>query len=214
MADRLRLFYLFDPLCGWCYGASAIVRRLAALPGVELVPSPTGLFSGDGARPMDEAFAAYAWANDQRIERLTGQPFTEDYRHRVLGDRSRPFDSGPATLTLAAVAVTEPGRELEALAAIQAVRYVEGRDITDAAVLCDMLHACGLVEAARRLAAPDAPLHAADEARRTAASGLMHRFGLTGVPALVAGEGAGARPVGANRLFGDFDLLVRTIRPT
>ena len=34
---------------------------------------------------MDAQFAAYAWANDQRIQQLTGQPFTQVYRDRILG---------------------------------------------------------------------------------------------------------------------------------
>ncbi|WP_158078234.1 hypothetical protein [Haemophilus paracuniculus] len=38
-----KILYLFDPLCGWYYGASQEVQRLAETAEVELVP--TGLFS-------------------------------------------------------------------------------------------------------------------------------------------------------------------------
>ena len=69
--------YLFDPLCGWCYGASPAVQHLGSLKDVRLALAPTGLFSGRGARAMDANFAAFAWSNDERIEKLTGQPFTE-----------------------------------------------------------------------------------------------------------------------------------------
>lgn len=69
--------YLFDPLCGWCYGAAPVLGALAQQPGIRVELLPTGLFAGDGARAMDNEFAAYAWSNDQRIERLTGQPFSE-----------------------------------------------------------------------------------------------------------------------------------------
>src|SRR3954454_22236274 len=120
------LHYVFDPLCGWCHGAGATVSALAGHPEIKLHLMPSGLFSGEGARPMDDAFAAYAWSNDQRIERMTGQRFTEHYRQRVLGDRQRLFDSGPATVALTAVSLTHPARELEALEAIQHARYVDG----------------------------------------------------------------------------------------
>ena len=66
---------------------------------------------------MDAQFAAYAWQNDERIARLTGQPFSEIYRSRVLGHTGGMFDSAPATLGLIAVRVTEPAREREALRA-------------------------------------------------------------------------------------------------
>jgi len=184
------LHYLFDPLCGWCYGAAPAVSRLSAFPGVSLELLPTGLFSGEGARPMDDAFAAYAWSNDQRIERLTGQRFTEQYRSRVLGDRQRLFDSGPATVALSAVSLTDPARELEALKAIQHARYVDGSDIVSIAALADLLAALGLEEAAARLAHSDADLLGANRARTGRAQALMREFGARGVPTLIAESGA------------------------
>lgn len=184
------LHYLFDPLCGWCYGAEPVVAALLEMPRVNIELLPTGLFSDEGARPMDDAFAAYAWSNDQRIERLTGQRFSERYRERVLGDRQRLFDSGPATVALTAVSLTAPARELEALKAIQHARYVDGSDVTQLTVLADLLEALGLKEAAARLAHPDADLLGANRARMGRAQALMREFGARGVPTLIAETGA------------------------
>ncbi|GAB2835940.1 hypothetical protein GCM10027276_43070 [Comamonas piscis] len=55
-----RLYYLFDPLCGWCYGAGPVLDLLSQRGGEHLQLLPSGLFAGEGARPMDGAFAAYA----------------------------------------------------------------------------------------------------------------------------------------------------------
>jgi putative protein-disulfide isomerase len=183
------LHYLFDPLCGWCYGAAPAVSRLQEIPGVRLELLPTGLFSAEGARPMDDEFAAYAWSNDQRIERLTGQRFTEQYRRRVLGNRQQLFDSGPATLALTAVSLTGPSRELEALKAIQRARYVDGSDVTSLVDLADLLEALDLKVAAR-LAHPDADLLGASRARMGRAQALMREFGARGVPTLIVESGA------------------------
>jgi putative protein-disulfide isomerase len=184
------LHYLFDPLCGWCYGAGAILPRLRELPGVSLALLPTGLFSDEGARQMDAAFAGYAWANDQRIERLTGQTFSQHYRQHVLGDRERRFDSGPATVALTAVSLTDPTRELEALMAIQHARYVDGSDITSHTCLADLLHGLGLDAAAARTELLDAELLGANQARLGRARTLMQEFDLHGVPALIVQSGA------------------------
>ena len=46
------LHYLFDPLCGWCYGAAPVLSALQGQPSVNVELLPTGLFSGEGARPM------------------------------------------------------------------------------------------------------------------------------------------------------------------
>lgn len=182
---RKTLYYIYDPLCGWCYGAGGAVQALANSTDVALQMLPSGLFSGEGARPMSEEFAAYAWSNDQRIEQLTGQRFTERYRDEVLSDHQQMFDSGPATLALTAVALTAPSREGHALKAIQQARYVDGLDITQPGTLASLLHALGLEDSARLLAQPDTSLIASNSARIAQAQALLAQFGARGVPAFI-----------------------------
>ncbi|WP_457281540.1 DsbA family protein [Polaromonas sp. P5_D5] len=184
------LYYLFDPLCGWCYGAMPALSALAETPAVGIELLPTGLFAGEGARPMNSDFAAYAWSNDQRIERLTGQRFTGQYREQVLGDRQRLFDSGPATVALTAVSLTAPSRELEALKAIQNARYVDGKDTTSLETLAGVLRGLGLEQAAAMVEQPEEDLLVANRARMDRAQALMREFGAQGVPTLVAESGA------------------------
>ncbi|CAD0347824.1 hypothetical protein NCPPB940_33190 [Xanthomonas hortorum pv. taraxaci] len=173
--------YLYDPLCGWCYGATTVVSALQARADVTLELLPAGLFLGAGARAMDDTFAGYAWSNDQRIAQLTGQVFSEQYRQRVLGDRQQRFDSGLATL-----ARIDPSRELQVLGAIQKARYVEGGDVTALGTLIGLLESLGLEQAAEQIAAPDAPLLALMQARIDKAQSLLQEFGARGVPTLVA----------------------------
>ena len=184
------LYYLFDPLCGWCYGAMPALSALSEVPAVAIELLPTGLFAGEGARPMNADFAAYAWSNDQRIEGLTGQRFSEQYREQVLGDHQRPFDSGPATVALTAVFLTAPARELEALKAIQTARYVDGKDTTSLETLAGVLRGLGLEQAAALVAQPDEDLLVANRTRMNRGQALMREFGARGVPTLVAESGA------------------------
>ncbi|MDP9043789.1 MAG: DsbA family protein [Pseudomonadota bacterium] len=180
------LNYVYDPLCGWCYGATPAVSDLLEIPGIRVELLPSGLFSGERARPMDDDFARFAWSNDQRIQRLTGQCVTEHYREKVLGDRQQLFDSGPATVALTAVSITDPSREFYALKAIQHARYAEGRDVTSLATLADLLKVLGLQEAAAMMAQPDAALLDANRARVAQAQALIHEFGAGGVPTFIS----------------------------
>lgn len=180
------LHYIFDPLCGWCYGASPALSVLAGSTQVDLKLVPSGLFSGAGARLMDDAFAKYAWDNDQRIERLTGQRFTDRYRRDVLADRQQLFDSGPATLALTAVAMTAPERELEVLKAIQHERYVDGQDITRRDALVILLKGMQLESAAALILAQlDAKLHVNTRTRIANAQAMLHQVGARGVPTFI-----------------------------
>jgi putative protein-disulfide isomerase len=187
------LHYVFDPLCGWCYGASATVSAVSRQPGIQLRLLPSGLFSGKGARSMDEGFASYAWANDQRIERLTGQAFSERYRSGVLADHQQVFDSGPATL---------------ALTAVQRARYVDGLDITRVDTLATVLGGLGLQEAAARLTTPDAELLQGNRARVEQAQALLQTFGARGVPAFILEEDGRRELLHASSLYSDPQAFV------
>lgn len=202
--------YLFDPLCGWCYGASPVFQQLGQQPNIQLELAPSGLFAG-GGRTMDAAFADYAWSNDLRIAKLTGQRFTEDYRQNVLGRLGSRFDSAAATLALTAVSLTAPQRELEALKALQEARYVQGLDTCDVSVVGTLLRDLGLAVAADRFAASDAELLAANSARIQKARGLMQTFGAQGVPALMVTDGRGSRLLSGNALYGNFENLLSQI---
>ncbi len=203
--------YLFDPLCGWCYGASPVVQRLGRQDTLQLALAPTGLFAGSGGRLMDAAFADYAWSNDQRIEKLTGQRFTEAYRTRVLGKPGSRFDSGPATLALTAVALTEPQHELDTLKILQEARYVHALNTSAVPVVEKLLRGAGRSAAADRLAAGDAELLSANTARTRKAQGLMQTLGAQGVPALVITDGQGSRLLRGNALYGSFESLLGQI---
>lgn len=199
--------YLFDPLCGWCYGASPAIQKLGQQTNIQLALAPTGLFAG-GGRSMDAAFADYAWSNDLRIAKLTGQRFTEAYRQNVLGRHGSRFDSASATLALTAVSLSEPQRELNTLKALQEARYVQGLDTCDVSVLEKLLRDQGLAVAADRLAASDAELLAANAARVQKAQDMMRTFGAQGVPALVVSDERGSRLLRGDTLLGSLDSLL------
>ncbi|MGR9350586.1 DsbA family protein [Rhizobium leguminosarum] len=187
MTGKTHITYLFDPLCGWCYGASPLLAQLAAAPDLTVSLAPTGLFSDSGARAMDEQFAAFAWSNDQRIGSLTGQRFSDVYRSQVLA-KGGMLDSGPF---------------------IQEARYVSDRDVTDMSELQSVLVSVGLDAAASRLASPDSDLLAANRARMASARALTREFAVNGVPGLIVDDGADRTLLKAQDLFSGGDLLAR-----
>ncbi|MFZ6850192.1 DsbA family protein [Undibacterium sp. RuRC25W] len=194
--------YLLDPLCGWCYGAAPVLEQLAQQTNVTVKLSPTGLFAGENGRTMNAAFADYAWSNDVRIEKLTGQRFTEVYRSHVLGRLGKRFDSALATLALTAVSLTDPLRELDALTQLQKTRYVDGRDITDIAIVTACLDEIGLDRASVLLSREDTELNLVNQERLRQSRLLLTTYGIAGVPNLVVTDQRGSRLVDGSVLFG------------
>lgn len=203
--------YLFDPLCGWCYGASPVIHRLAKQGQITLELAPTGLFSGVNSREVNAEFAQYAWANDLRIAQLTGQRFTQHYRTDVLGKANSRLDSAAATLALTAVSLTEPARELDVLTRLQEARYVDGLDITATSVVAKVLQEMGLSQAASDLTAGAADLSFANDARLHHAQRIMQSFGVNGVPAVVVTKDGQRRLLRGDALLGNFEALLHAI---
>ncbi len=129
MTKDMEFRYYFDPLCGWCYASAQALAGLAKTYPDRLSIHPTGLFVG--ARPVS-SIADHAWSNDQRIQKLTGQRFSDAYHQNVLLAPNGVFDSWYLTLALTAIAEMNPSLEPLLLHDLQVARYVEGRDTSRA----------------------------------------------------------------------------------
>ncbi|AGT08814.1 DsbA family protein [Paracoccus aminophilus] len=200
MVPEIELQYFFDPLCGWCYASAPALQGLAAsFPG-QLRLMPSGLFFG--ARPVS-SIAEHAWHNDQRIQALTGQRFSQAYHRNVLLAPDGVFTSAPATRALQALGEIDARLEPEFLHAVQLARYVDARDtardeeVAEVAVRVAANHGVALTAEAltHRLRADDA-LRERTEARLTDSQTRMARLGIRGVPQLVVV--VGGKPTALN----------------
>ena len=202
--------YLFDPLCGWCYGASPAIQRLGQEASIKLTLAPSGLFSG-GGRVMSADFAEYAWSNDVRIQKLTGQPFSATYRNHVLGQHGSSFDSSAASLALTAVAHNTPEAESILLNAFLEARYVHGLDICTMLGAETVLRSRGFKAEADQLAGRDADLQLQHDARVEKARSLMQAHNARGVPTLIVQRYKEARLLKGDALYGDHKGLMAAI---
>lgn len=208
------IIYLFDPLCGWCYGITPTLSSIINEQDIVIEMLPTGLFSGGQPRLMDDDFAAFAWSNDQRIVSFTGQSFSDRYRELVLGDRQQLIDSGPATLALTAVSLTAPARELEALKAIQHARFVDGQDITNLSTLASILKSHELNAAALMVESPDTALFEATRARINRAQAILKTFNVQGVPTFIADSGTKRWKLDMREIYANPQALINQLNVT
>ena len=70
----MRLHYIFDPYCGWCYAISPLLAAARAA-GVEVVLHGGGMLSGQARLAVSPALRDYVLSHDERIASLTGLPF-------------------------------------------------------------------------------------------------------------------------------------------
>ncbi|WP_339524614.1 DsbA family protein [Pseudomonas sp. EL_65y_Pfl2_R96] len=135
------LHYIYDPLCGWCYGAKPLVQAAQAV--LPVIAHGGGMMTGANRQSVSPQLRNYVMPHDRRIAEYTGQPFGEAYFEGLLRDSTAVFDSTPP---IAAVLAAEQiaGRGLELLGRLQTAHYMEGRRIADEVVLLELAIQTGL----------------------------------------------------------------------
>src|SRR5690349_8992585 len=129
------LHYIYDPLCGWCYGAAPLVKLARTLLPVRAHGG--GMMSGSRAQRMTPQLRDYVIPHDRRIAQISGQPFGMAYFDGLLRDTSAVFDSTPPIAAMLA-AEKLAGNGLDLIARLQKAHYVEGRRIAENNVLIEM----------------------------------------------------------------------------
>jgi putative protein-disulfide isomerase len=173
------LHYVFDPLCGWCYGAEPLAAAAEQVVGLgmrlhagALWPQPTQL---------PEHMRRYIQQADARIAQMSGQPFGDAYLHGLLQDPQLVLDSRPVIAAVLAAQSLDAKKALPMLRGIQHAHYEQGRHVVQEGTLLEIAKAVGLDSQAFAAASHSVPVdrHIA-EARE-----FMSNIGAQGFPTFV-----------------------------
>src|SRR5690554_6913353 len=77
---QVTLIYVYDPLCGWCYGFHPVVQKLAErFKGrINLEVKPGGLAIGEQAQTIKDGYSFIPKASKQ-AESVTGVKFGRNF---------------------------------------------------------------------------------------------------------------------------------------
>src|ERR1700730_10243511 len=130
----MTLVYCYDAYCGWCYGFSLVMKKIAEeyKNKLEIEVLSGGMIIVDEPRPIS-ATASYIQHAYKNVEELTGVKFGEDYLWHVFNpDKSDWFpDSEKPAIALCILKEIHPDRQVEFAADLQFALHFEGRDLTD-----------------------------------------------------------------------------------
>src|SRR4029077_6515433 len=85
------LHYLYDPLCGWCYGAEPLAKAAENVAGLTLKLHAGALWPEPTQLP--EQMRRYIQQADARIAQTSGQPFGDSYLNHLLLDATLVLES-------------------------------------------------------------------------------------------------------------------------
>lgn len=203
------LHYLYDPLCGWCYAAEALVEAVIgrATGPLEVRLHAGGLF--DNTR-LSDAKRAHIRIADARIGQMTGQVFGEAYLDDLLSDPATVYDSAQPIRGILTAEALKRGSGLPMLKALQRAHYRNGLRIAETPTIVSVAEAIGL----------DAAQFATEFEQmneRTLAEHLenthrlMREVGARGYPTFVAQLGARFEVVPHERFYGNAEEFAEQI---
>ena len=131
---ELTVFYCYDAYCGWCYGFSPVIQKIAAefKDRIFFEVLSGGMIITEGPRPIS-ATAGYIQKAYKTVEETTGITFGNDYLWHIFHpDESDWFPSSekPA-IALCVFKEYYPDKQVEFASSLQYALHQEGRDLCD-----------------------------------------------------------------------------------
>ncbi|MBD0368702.1 MAG: DsbA family protein [Flavisolibacter sp.] len=128
------LYYCYDALCGWCYGFSPVIKRLAEEYKDQVVFDVLsgGMIMHDNTQPVS-AMAGYISKAYKNVEERTGIRFGDDYLWHIFNpDKSDWFlNSEKPAVVLCIFKEYHPDKAVQIAGDLQYAHLYEGRDLTD-----------------------------------------------------------------------------------
>jgi putative protein-disulfide isomerase len=124
------LHYIYDPLCGWCYGFSPLIHTARSVRGLTIRMHGGGMLAGHARQLVTAGLREFIMTHVPRVTAMTKARFGEAYTEGLLRDPTAMLDSEPAT---AAVLAAEgiAGRGLDMLKRIQTAHYLDGARVVE-----------------------------------------------------------------------------------
>lgn len=140
MKIKPTLFYVYDPLCGWCYGFYPVMEKLAKrFDGKLNIEVKTGgLAVDDRAQTIDEGYSFIKDATSQ-VEKTTGVEF--DTNFKLLAEEGSYFiDSVPPCLAQLTMNNLSPNNALRFAGDLQSALFKDGKDLNEWETYDDLLN--------------------------------------------------------------------------
>ncbi len=181
--EAMKLIYVFDPLCGWCYGFSHVITEFAvAHPEMDVEVVAGGMVLGERVGPLAD-IAPYLRGAYKNVEERTGVTFGEAYLNELFGEATMTMDSEPPSRALAAFRAINPNEHavLRFASAIQKAIYYDGVAPRDVSAWVALAVQNGLDARAFEAAYNDP----ATEKAMLSGFGKSDALGVTGFPTVV-----------------------------
>lgn len=130
----MTLIYCYDAYCGWCYGFSPVIKRIAEeyANTFQIEVLSGGMILPEEPQPIG-VMASYIQKAYKTVEEYSGVKFGEDFLWHIFNPEKSDWfmNSEKPAIALCVFKETYPHRQVEFASDLQYALKYEGRDLTD-----------------------------------------------------------------------------------
>ncbi|GAA5036218.1 DsbA family protein [Marivirga lumbricoides] len=127
--EKAKLFYFYDPLCGWCFGFSPVIKALEEKfkKEIEFEAISGGMILGDRVKPLS-SMHSYLRDAMPRLEEMTGVKFGKSYME-IFEEGSIALNSETPCIAMTVFKSMSSASSIQFASALQNELYVHGKDL-------------------------------------------------------------------------------------
>jgi putative protein-disulfide isomerase len=141
--EKMELLYIYDPLCGWCYGFGPVVERLEKeYPEARVTIISGGMVLGDRIRPVGN-MAPHLLKAMPYLEKTTGVTYGEPYK-ALLKEGTYMTSSEKPSIALCVYKSFKTDSAVSFAYDIQSSLFKEAKDLNKDETYADLAAGYGL----------------------------------------------------------------------
>jgi len=126
-AQEMKIIYVYDALCGWCYGFAPVMQEFQEnhKDELEFELVSGGMITGQRIGPIGEVAPYISWAYKD-VEKATGVVFGEQFLNETLKKGTTILNSIPLGIALSVFKTLKPKESLKFASRLQKAVYFDG----------------------------------------------------------------------------------------
>lgn len=129
----MKIYYIMDPLCGWCYGFSDVIQTLYKKyeKNFEFEIIPAGMWINDSVQKMNNSLGNYIKTHNEKIEKITGKKFGAKFNELILNSNKIVLDSFVPSKAMVVFEKLDFSNRMLAMKKIQESFFINGQDLNN-----------------------------------------------------------------------------------
>lgn len=125
--NNMKIIYVYDALCGWCYGFSPVMSQFQEKykDSLKFEVISGGMIRGNRVGPIGKVASYISWAYKD-VEKTTGVKFGDVFLNKTLKDGDAIFTSIPPAIALSIFKELDSNKSLQFASELQKAIYYDG----------------------------------------------------------------------------------------